>query len=178
MEAVVRVVAARGLQGLTYRAVAEEAGVTHGLVHYHFGSRDQMLAETLGWVGGETIREMHILPSDEVGEPFAAGLPRLTPRDVAEHLFVNEVVLEACRHPEMRPLVEPIYDAVFAAVADSLAAAGATPTPARVRLVFAVLAGLVVQHIFFGDTELSAAAAAELRSVIRMLAAADLPDGK
>ncbi|MDW6064630.1 TetR family transcriptional regulator [Streptomyces sp. FXJ1.4098] len=28
-----------GLRRLTYRAVAEEAGVTHGLVVHHFGSR-------------------------------------------------------------------------------------------------------------------------------------------
>jgi AcrR family transcriptional regulator len=37
LEAVVRVVARHGLDALTYRAVAKEAGVTHGLVSYHFG---------------------------------------------------------------------------------------------------------------------------------------------
>jgi AcrR family transcriptional regulator len=178
MEAVVRVVADRGLSGLTYRAVAEEAGVTHGLVHYHFGSREHMLAETLAWVGQETIVAMRILPSDAAGEPFAAGLPRVTSREAAEHLFVNELVLEACRRPEMKRFVEPIYDAVFAAVADSLEAAGASATPARVRVIFAALAGLVVQHIFYGDVELSASAAEELRTIIGLLATVDLPTGQ
>ncbi|WP_416979825.1 TetR family transcriptional regulator [Streptomyces sp. T028] len=35
--AAVRVVARDGLRKLTYRAVAAEAGVTHGLVAHHFG---------------------------------------------------------------------------------------------------------------------------------------------
>ena len=37
LTATVRVVARRGLRNLTYRAVAEEAGVTHGLVAHYFG---------------------------------------------------------------------------------------------------------------------------------------------
>ena len=33
--------------GVTTRAVAEEAGVKHGLVHYYFGSMDELLTQTL-----------------------------------------------------------------------------------------------------------------------------------
>ena len=32
-----------GYAGVTTRAVAEEAGVKHGLVHYYFGSMDELL---------------------------------------------------------------------------------------------------------------------------------------
>jgi AcrR family transcriptional regulator len=47
LDATVRVVARKGLRGLTYREVAAEAGVTYGLVHHHFGSRDALVQESL-----------------------------------------------------------------------------------------------------------------------------------
>ena len=47
LDAAVRVVARGGLRRLTYRAVAQEAGVTHGLVVHHFGSRDALIEEAL-----------------------------------------------------------------------------------------------------------------------------------
>ena len=36
-----------GYSGVTTRAVAEAAGVNHGLVHYYFGSMDELLTQTL-----------------------------------------------------------------------------------------------------------------------------------
>ena len=36
-----------GYAGVTTRAVAEAAGVNHGLVHYYFGSMDELLTQTL-----------------------------------------------------------------------------------------------------------------------------------
>src|ERR1700693_2396089 len=36
-----------GHAGVTTRAVAEAAGVNHGLVHYYFGSMDELLTHTL-----------------------------------------------------------------------------------------------------------------------------------
>ena len=36
-----------GYAGVTTRAVAEQAGVKHGLVHYYFGSMDELLTQTL-----------------------------------------------------------------------------------------------------------------------------------
>jgi AcrR family transcriptional regulator len=36
-----------GYAGVTTRAVAEAAGLNHGLVHYYFGSMDELLTQTL-----------------------------------------------------------------------------------------------------------------------------------
>jgi len=36
-----------GYAGVTTRAVAEAAGLNHGLVHYYFGSMDELLSQTL-----------------------------------------------------------------------------------------------------------------------------------
>jgi AcrR family transcriptional regulator len=47
LKAVVAVMARSGLRNVTYRAVAAEAGVTHGLVRHHFGSRDALIEQAL-----------------------------------------------------------------------------------------------------------------------------------
>lgn len=50
------VVAARdGLDGLTIRAVAAEAGLSHGLVLFHFGSKEGLFHALLNWVLESTM---------------------------------------------------------------------------------------------------------------------------
>jgi AcrR family transcriptional regulator len=51
-----------GAAGITTRRVAEEAGVNHGLVHYYFGSVEQLLVRVLERFTGRLIerqREMY-----------------------------------------------------------------------------------------------------------------------
>ena len=47
MDAAERLLSRGRLRGVTTRAVAEAAGVNHGLVHYYFGSMEELLSETL-----------------------------------------------------------------------------------------------------------------------------------
>ena len=53
-EALARIVARDGLDGVTFRSVAAEAGVTHGLASYHFKNRETMIVEA---VAGDDPRE-------------------------------------------------------------------------------------------------------------------------
>jgi AcrR family transcriptional regulator len=47
MDAAERLLVEVGHAGITTRRLAQEAGVNHGLVHYYFGSMENVLAETL-----------------------------------------------------------------------------------------------------------------------------------
>src|SRR3954447_3990951 len=47
LDAAERLLVAVGAAGITTRRVAEEAGANHGLVHYYFGSVDQLLVRVL-----------------------------------------------------------------------------------------------------------------------------------
>ena len=47
MDAAERLLVAVGHAGITTRKVAEEAGVNHGLVHYYFGSMENLLVRVL-----------------------------------------------------------------------------------------------------------------------------------
>jgi AcrR family transcriptional regulator len=50
-----------GYAGVTTRRVAEEAGVKHGLVHYYFGSMEELLTQTL-----ERFADQLAQPLDEL----------------------------------------------------------------------------------------------------------------
>lgn len=43
-----------GIGGLTVRAVAAEAGISHALVLFHFGRKERLVAELMDWVIGGT----------------------------------------------------------------------------------------------------------------------------
>lgn len=56
LEAGLQVIARAGPDGLTTKAVAEAAGVSKPLVHYHFGSRDGLLDAIAAWLLEDTRR--------------------------------------------------------------------------------------------------------------------------
>jgi len=49
LAAAARVLVRDGTAGLRIRDVALEAGVSTGVVHYYFGSKDEILVEALRW---------------------------------------------------------------------------------------------------------------------------------
>lgn len=53
LDAVTRVLARKGLAGVTVRAVAEEAGVAIGSMNYHFDGKDSLIAAALERVGAQ-----------------------------------------------------------------------------------------------------------------------------
>jgi AcrR family transcriptional regulator len=53
-----------GYPGVTTRAVAEAAGVNHGLVHYYFGSMDELLTQTLERFVDQLATALEALYSD------------------------------------------------------------------------------------------------------------------
>jgi len=55
VRAAFRVAAREGVGRLTVRAIASEAEVSHGLVHFHFRTKDQLVRGLLEWVLSETL---------------------------------------------------------------------------------------------------------------------------
>jgi len=50
VEAAFRVAGREGIAGVTVRAVAAEARVSHALILFHFGSKENLVAELLDWL--------------------------------------------------------------------------------------------------------------------------------
>src|SRR5690349_11782833 len=55
MKAAFHVAARLRLAGLTSREVAAEAGVSNGLIFFHFGNREELLLALLDWLLAKTV---------------------------------------------------------------------------------------------------------------------------
>jgi AcrR family transcriptional regulator len=55
------VIAARGLAGMTTRLVAREAGISHGMCHYHFETKDELVLALVDHVRQYWIDPMELL---------------------------------------------------------------------------------------------------------------------
>lgn len=62
LKAAFDVASREGVGGLTVRSIAAEARVSHGLVHFHFKTKDQLVRALLDWVLATTLT-LHI-PDD------------------------------------------------------------------------------------------------------------------
>jgi AcrR family transcriptional regulator len=107
LDAAINRIAADGIDGVRIARIAMDAGVSTALVHYHFETREALLAEALehsferagqNRQGGDGLRGMidQCLP-----------LPGEQERDWV--LWV-ELWLRAVRHPELRPTAAKLYD--------------------------------------------------------------------
>lgn len=74
IEATIEVVAERGLSRTTLAEVATRAGVAHGLVNFHFSTKDRLLSETL------------VFLAEEYRQNWTAALARVPPDDPAAQL--------------------------------------------------------------------------------------------
>ncbi|MEU6351374.1 TetR family transcriptional regulator [Streptomyces sp. NPDC047072] len=177
LNAAVRVVARGGLRRLTYRAVAEEAGTTHGLVVHHFGSRDALIEEALAHAIRTSLDTSALEPGTGEVADFSAGLSDMVTADPDIQVFQYELLLEARRRPELLPHLRGLYDEYFDATHRELARMlpGRADRPLT-RLVFAALDGLVLHQLVFGGPETTDAAVEELRTLLRLLTAEEKGD--
>ncbi len=172
LNAAVRVVARGGLRRLTYRAVAEEAGTTHGLVVHHFGSRDALIEEALAHAIRTSLNTSALEPGTGKVADFSVGVSDMVIADPDIQAFQYELLLEARRRPELLPQIRALYDAYFSATERELSRMlpGGASRPLT-RLVFAALDGLVLHQLVFGEPETTDAAIEELRGLLRLLEA-------
>ncbi|MEV1083161.1 TetR family transcriptional regulator [Streptomyces sp. NPDC050211] len=171
LDAAVRVVAQGGLRKLTYRAVAEEAGVTHGLVVHHFGSRDALIEEALTHAIRSSLSSSTLGEGGGTPDDFSAGLTEMVASGPDLQAFQYELLLEARRRPELHAHLRALYDEYFEATHRELSRMLPGPVGQGLsRMVFATLEGLVLHQLVFGERDVIEDALEELRSVLRLLA--------
>ncbi len=170
IDATVRVVARKGLRGLTYREVAEEAGVTYGLVSHHFGSRDALVQETLKHAFRESLALSFLQRPAVSVDDFGRGLAEAVAATEDQQVFEYEMGLEARRRPEMLAELRAVYEEYVTLVERQLRAIGIDRDRGFARLIFATLDGLVLQQVFFGRPEETRAGIEQLATVLATLA--------
>jgi AcrR family transcriptional regulator len=129
LAAAVGQIAQEGIDGVRIARIAMEARVSSALVHYHFETRDALLAEAIDYsyqrAGEARIGEEDELPgatrADRLQSMIDGCLP--TTAGLAEDwvLWV-ELWLRAARHPDLRPVAEELYARLHAWFRDEIAA--------------------------------------------------------
>lgn len=166
--ALARVVARDGFDGVTFRSVAAEAGVTHGLASYHFGTRDAMIHEALSWAVNHSIETAHLAVNGNSVSSFATDVPKMVESTPEEAVFQFELLLRALRTPALREEVRKSYDAYVEAVDESLRRLG-IDNRALARLVFAALDGLTLQQLLYQDRRRTREAIRALHQILGLL---------
>jgi AcrR family transcriptional regulator len=132
LDAAVRLIAREGIDNVRIARIAAEAGVSAGLVHYHFASRDALLEEAIEH-SYERAGDMRLTA---LGEGRADAVQRLramidqclpsTPALREDWVLWVELWLRGARDPALRPVAARLYARLhgwFAeAIADGIAA--------------------------------------------------------
>jgi AcrR family transcriptional regulator len=158
LEAAVRRIAQEGIDGVRIARIAMDARVSAGLVHYHFASRDALLAEAIDY-SYDLAGDVRTIDPDEVtGAParLAAMIEQCLPLPGAQRddwMLWVELWLRAARNPDLRPTAARLYERLHEWFADEIAAgvaAGeleATDPHRTADLVLALLDGYGVRAL-------------------------------
>ena len=107
-------VATRGAAASTFDHVAREAGVSRGLLHYYFGSKERLLVEVVRHDTAERNRSMderlaQAHSPDEVVQALVVGLEEFLEDDAGGQAVIYEL-LSASRHSdEIRAELAELY---------------------------------------------------------------------
>lgn len=144
LAAAVELFAEHGPASVSIRDVARHAGVNHGLVHRHFGSKDELLAEAIE-VGSFSLLPGAFAPGgfsiDDVVHAMHHGSP--SPRTIAR-ILVDDIPVGVVR--PRYPVLHGFLELVRQLPAASRPAALADP-----RLAATAAASLVVGSVIWGD---------------------------
>ncbi len=110
LEAARRVLAERGLEGLTIEAVANEANVSRTLIPYHFGSRAGLVAILFDSLFHDLAVAVYGLAGPGGSLPtFLDWIKREADDMQSQHDFF-ELIVSALREPELQRRIAGLYD--------------------------------------------------------------------
>jgi AcrR family transcriptional regulator len=104
LDAAERLLVDVGYAGITTRRIAEEAGVNHGLVHYYFGSNENLLVRALErFTEGLIDRQKELYAADEpFVEKWRTAMRYLVSEDVTYEKIWLELQALAWNNPDLR----------------------------------------------------------------------------
>jgi AcrR family transcriptional regulator len=120
-------VAEVGVAGSTFERVAAKAGVSRGLLHYYFGTKERLLVEVIrrdtearidalgaALAGGRTV--------DEVIAAFFGTFARTAAEQQGYAYLVSELFIAGRHNPEIRAALAELYERARSAFAEILRA--------------------------------------------------------
>lgn len=177
-DAAIETLASAGMRGLTHRAVDRAAGLPEGSTSYYFRTRRALLQAVVERLAELAVGDIPALPvtdPDALVEAVCAVIETGATTGRSRHLANHEIILEACRRPELRAVLQASWAVVQGRVAEQFAALGLNDTHRRAVDFLAFLDGLLFDTIAgAGNRDL---AGPGLRETVRtLLTAVTSPD--
>jgi AcrR family transcriptional regulator len=147
-----------GYARITTRRLAEEAGVNHGLVHYYFGSNENLLVRALERFTERLIERQRELYAADLPfiEKWRTAIQFLISEDVTYEKAWMELQALAWNHPELRGQLASVNAEWRAVLTDAFREPHRElgiemPLDALVSLVMTFNIGIMVERL--GDIE-------------------------
>ncbi|MEU9029222.1 TetR family transcriptional regulator [Streptomyces sp. NPDC048383] len=137
IDAAIRVVADRGIAGLSHRSAAAEADVPLGSTTYHFKTLDDLLVAALRQANAGFVLVPDVRDGDLAGA-LARLLGELLTADRGRAELEYELYLAALRRPVLRPIAAQWCEAFAATLAEHT-------DPVTARALVAVFDGICLQ---------------------------------
>ncbi len=155
LDAAERLLVDAGSAGITTRRLAEEAGVNHGLVHYYFGSIENVLVRTLERFTARLIvrqRALYADPEIPFIDKWRTAMRYLVAEDVTYEKVWYELQALSWNRPELRERVAYVDDEWRAVLTEAFAEPRERygiemPLPALVSLVVTFNKGIILERL-------------------------------
>ena len=154
LDAAERLLVDVGHAGITTRRLAEEAGVNHGLVHYYFGSNENLLVRTLERFTERLIARQRELYAADLPfvEKWRTAMRYLVSEDVAYQKIWLELQALAWNNDELRARLARVNAEWRAVLTDAFEAPRRElgielPLDALVSLVVTFNLGIIVERL-------------------------------
>jgi AcrR family transcriptional regulator len=110
LDAAERLLVEVGYAGITTRRLAEEAGANHGLVHYYFGSMEQLLVRVLERFTERLIRRQREMYAQDLPfiEKWRQAMRYLLDEDLPYEKIWLELHALAWNRPDLRERVDRV----------------------------------------------------------------------
>jgi AcrR family transcriptional regulator len=158
LDAAERLLVDLGYSGITTRRLAEEAGLNHGLVHYYFGSIENLLVRALERFTERLIERQRAMYAADIpfNEKWRTAMRYLVSEDVTYEKVWMELQAMAWNHPELRERLVRVNDEWRAVLTEAFdeprrALGIEMPLEALVSLVMTFNIGIIVERL--GDIE-------------------------
>jgi AcrR family transcriptional regulator len=154
LDAAERLLVEVGHAGITTRRVAEEAGVNHGLVHYYFGSIENLLVRVLERFTTELTARQRAMYASEIPfiEKWRQAMRYLVADDVGYEKIWLELQALAWNRPDLQERVASVNDEWRAVLTEAFAEPRERygiqmPLDALVSLVMTFNEGVMVERL-------------------------------
>jgi TetR/AcrR family transcriptional regulator, regulator of biofilm formation and stress response len=156
LQATLRIIGRSGIDAVTHRAVALEAGVSVGAVTYHFGTRDGLVIAALEQAVSREVHRLRALALELQSKAFDVAqwidtLVNWYARDLASdaetHIACYEAFLAAARSARHRPLITEWFETWRQSAELALRAAGSSSPRSQSEIFISAFIGIVLRQL-------------------------------